>query len=64
MLPPLPRAKGRHEENPAVHAKSDEERAALRREPRPLSLFTRLALTAQDEDDLVRLFERTQNTVG
>ena len=31
---------------------------------RPLSLFTRLALTAQDEDELVRLFERTRNTVG
>jgi hypothetical protein len=31
---------------------------------RPLSLFTRLALTAHDADDLVRLFERTRNTVG
>ena len=31
---------------------------------RPLSLFTRLALTARDADDLVRLFERTRNTVG
>ncbi len=31
---------------------------------RPLSLFTRLALTARDSDDLVRLFERTRNTVG
>ena len=30
---------------------------------RPLSLFTRLALTARDADDLVRLFERTRNTV-
>ena len=30
---------------------------------RPLSLFTRLALTAHDADDLVRLFERTRNTV-
>ena len=30
---------------------------------RPLSLFTRLALTARDTDDLVRLFERTRNTV-
>jgi hypothetical protein len=29
---------------------------------RPLSLFTRLALTARDADDLVRLFERTRNT--
>lgn len=31
---------------------------------RPLSLFTRLALTARDGEDLVRLFERTRNTVG
>jgi hypothetical protein len=31
---------------------------------RPLSLFTRLALTARDAEDLVRLFERTRNTVG
>jgi len=31
---------------------------------RPLSLFTRLALTAHDSDDLVRLFERIRNTVG
>ena len=31
---------------------------------RPLSLFTRLALTAPDTDDLVRLLERTRNTVG
>jgi hypothetical protein len=30
---------------------------------RPLSLFTRLALTARDTDDLVRLFERIRNTV-
>jgi hypothetical protein len=29
---------------------------------RPLSLFTRLALTASDEDELVRLYERTRNT--
>jgi hypothetical protein len=31
---------------------------------RPLSLFTRLALTARDSDDLIRLLERTRNTVG
>jgi len=29
-----------------------------------LSLFTRLALSARDEDDLVRLYERTRNTPG
>ena len=29
---------------------------------RPLSLFTRLALTARGEDELVRLFERARNT--
>jgi hypothetical protein len=31
---------------------------------RPLSLFTRLALTARDQDELVRLFERARNTAG
>ena len=31
---------------------------------RPLSLFTRLALKAQDRDELVRLFERTRNMPG
>jgi hypothetical protein len=31
---------------------------------RPLSLFTRLALTARDEDDLARLLERARNTPG
>jgi hypothetical protein len=31
---------------------------------RPLSLVTRLALTARDAEDLMRLFERTRNTVG
>jgi hypothetical protein len=31
---------------------------------RPLSLFTRLAITARDGEDLVRLLERTRNTVG
>lgn len=34
------------------------------RRERPLSLFTRLALTAKNGDDLVRLLERTRNTVG
>jgi hypothetical protein len=33
------------------------------RPERPLSLFTRLALTAKDANDLVRLLERTRNTV-
>jgi len=31
---------------------------------RPLSLFTRLALTARDETDLVRIYERLRNTSG
>jgi hypothetical protein len=30
----------------------------------PLSLFTRLALTAKDANELVRLLERTSNTVA
>jgi len=52
QLPPLPRAK-KHQDDRADGAASSE---------RPLSLFTRLALTARDADDLVRLFERTRNT--
>ena len=51
QLPPLPRAKKHQEETPAASPE------------RPLSLFTRLALTARNADDLVRLFERTRNTV-
>lgn len=59
QLPPLPRAKGKH------HDASPTDARALDHLPaRPLSLFTRLALTARDADDLVRLFERTRNTVG
>ena len=50
LLPPLPRAR-KHQDD----ADSESERA--------LSLFTRLALSARDADDLVRLFERTRNTV-
>src|SRR5262245_23807558 len=50
QLPPLPRAKKHQDE--ASEASSE----------RPLSLFTRLALTARDADDLARLFERTRNT--
>jgi hypothetical protein len=53
LLPPLPRAK-KHQ---------DEARDGDAPPERPLSLFTRLALTARDADDLVRLFERTRNTV-
>ena len=50
QLPPLPRAK-KYQHN----ADAEPEQ--------PLSLFTRLALTARDADDLVRLFERARNTV-
>lgn len=50
LLPPLPRAKKHEDEARDGDAE------------RPLSLFTRLALTARDADDLVRLFERTRNT--
>ena len=52
-LPPLPRAEGKHEDD-ASHRNVGTER--------PISLFTRLALTARDVDDLVRLFERARNT--
>jgi hypothetical protein len=83
QLPPLPRAKGRHQDDSAMHALLDAtavdlktaaankpiagrvEALALDKTPeRPLSLFTRLALTARDADDLVRLYERTRNTVA
>ena len=50
LLPPLPRARKHQSDADA--------------EPgQPLSLFTRLALTARDAADLVRLFERARNTV-
>jgi hypothetical protein len=49
QLPPLPRAKKHQDDAPAGSGE------------RPLSLFTRLALTAHDEDDLVRLYERARN---
>ena len=55
QLPPLPRAKGKHQVDARERNNPPE---------RPLSLLTRLALTARDADDLVRLFERTRNTVG
>ena len=51
QLPPLPCAKKHQDERPGASPEQ------------PLSLFTRLALTARDADDLVRLFERTRNTV-
>lgn len=51
LLPPLPRAKRHQDEARDGDAE------------RPLSLFTRLALTARDTADLARLFERTRNTV-
>jgi hypothetical protein len=53
QLPPLPRARKHQDETP------DPDNAP----ERPLSLFTRLALTAHDVEDLTRLFERTRNTV-
>ncbi len=55
QLPPLPRAK-KHHDDAVLEPNSSPER--------PLSLFTRLALTARDADDLVRLFERIRNTAG
>lgn len=58
QLPPLPRAKKHQDESKDDAPGSDSP------QERPLSLFTRLALTARDEDDIVRLFERTRNTVG
>jgi hypothetical protein len=55
QLPPLPRAK-KHQDDAVLDPNTPPER--------PLSLFTRLALTARDADDLVRLFERIRNTAG
>ncbi len=83
LLPPLPRAKSKHQDDSATHAFLDaalvDLKAATENQPipgqvdaldldnpleRPLSLLTRLALTARDADELVRLFERTRNTAG
>ncbi|HZO47853.1 MAG TPA: hypothetical protein VFB68_18280 [Xanthobacteraceae bacterium] len=83
LLPPLPRAKTKHQDDSATHAFLDaalvDLKAAAENQPmpgkvdaldlenppeRPLSLFTRLALTARDADDLVRLYERIRNTPG
>ncbi len=83
LLPSLPRAKGKHQDDSATHAFLDatlvDLKAAADNKPipdkvevldldhpteRPLSLLTRLALTARDADDLVRLYERTRNTAG
>jgi hypothetical protein len=61
-LPLLPRA-NKHQEASATQASTSGPADALGSE-RPLSLFTRLALTAKDGEDLVRLLERTRNTVG
>jgi hypothetical protein len=68
QLPPLPRAKGTHriestrlepvDAAPTTAGKPDNT------DERPLELFTRLALTAHDAEDLVRLYERTRNTAG
>jgi hypothetical protein len=64
QLPPLPRATGRHQIDPAARSDAGAARANLATRDRPLELFTRLALTARDENDLVRLFERTRSTAG
>jgi hypothetical protein len=63
-LPPLPRAKGTHRIEPDARTPPDAPTTIFRPGERPLSLFTRLALTARDENDLVRLFERARNTAG
>ena len=62
QLPLLPRA-NKHQDDPAAQASAPGHADALGSE-RPLSLFTRLVLTAKDGEDLVRLLERTRNTVG
>jgi len=48
---------------PTATQKYRDESAALP-EQRPLSLFTRLALTALDAEDLARRYERVRNTAG
>jgi hypothetical protein len=71
-LPLLPRAKGTHRIEPTrlqpADAMSTDKAPRADSvddvQERPLSLFTRLALTARDAEDLVRLYERTRNTVG
>ena len=59
FLPPLPRARGKHQDDMATAPREPTDPPE-----RPLSLLTRLALTAQNAEDLVRLLERTRNTVG
>jgi hypothetical protein len=59
LLPPLPRAKGKHQDDAGAAPRGPDDPPE-----RPLSLLTRLALTAQNAEDLVRLLERTRNTVG
>ena len=74
-LEPLPTATGQHRDESAMHESPDAVPADLaagagaidvlqhdRRRERPLSLFTRLALSATDTDDLVRRYERVRNT--
>jgi hypothetical protein len=67
-LPRLPRAKGTHRIEPTRLEPVDSGQTTTDKpdnmEERPLELFTRLALTAHDAEDLVRLYERTRNTAG
>lgn len=62
QLPPLPRARGTHLIEPSARGQNQD--GNLERAGRPLELFTRLAWSAHDEDDLVRLLERARNTPG
>lgn len=68
-LPPLPTAIGQHHDESALAAPADatdrpgqHAAATLDRRQRPLSLFTRLALSATDTNDLTRYYERVRHT--
>jgi hypothetical protein len=71
-LRPLPQAKIKHHDATPEDLKAAEQNRTARgdvdapsiwnRRERPLALFSRLALTAQDASDLARLLERTRNT--
>jgi hypothetical protein len=63
-LPRLPTAIRQHRDESDGHDADAADARPIRRDggERPLSLFTRLALSAADADDLARRYERVRNT--
>ncbi|MCC6888297.1 MAG: hypothetical protein IT536_07165 [Hyphomicrobiales bacterium] len=66
QLPPLPRARGQHQDRSASYVMPTPPNAPMLDDPsvRPLSLFTRLALSVPDAEELVRRLERSRNIVA